>query len=153
MPWLVRYGDALHSTTCLRSACQSRAADAHRVGTQMELGSAALKLPVTSMKAEVYHVGQFSFKGIQEATDVCQVLPASLSERRDTYKDVSANTNGKAVCLEQNDSFYFAAQLQLPNVFHLPLAAEPPLYINVVRAEFQSFTGMRSGNPRVTRAS
>ena len=104
-----------------------------------------------SMKAEVYHVGRFSFKGIQEATDVCQVLPASLSERRDSYKDVSANTNGKAVCIEQNDSFYFAAQLQLPNVLHLPLAAEPPLYINVVRAEFQSFSAMRSENPRVTR--
>lgn len=100
----------------------------------------------------MYHAGQYSYKGISEPTDVCQILPASLSERRNRHSEPPVSSNGKVVCLKKDDSFHFTAQVQLPSVFHLPLAAEPPLYINVVQAEFQSFSTISSSIPRVTRA-
>lgn len=111
-------------------------------------------LPSLPVKVEVYHMGQYSYKGINEPTDVCQILPASLSERRTRQQEAPAViTNGKVTCLKKDDSFHFTAQVPLPSVFHLPLAAEPPLYINIVRSEFQSFSAMsHSGNPTVTRA-
>ena len=111
-------------------------------------------LPSLPVKVEVYHMGQYSYKGINEPTDVCQILPASLSERRTRQQEAPAFiTNGKVTCLKKDDSFHFTAQVPLPSVFHLPLAAEPPLYINIVRSEFQSFSAMsHSGNPTVTRA-
>lgn len=111
-------------------------------------------LPSLPVKVEVYHMGQYSFKGINEPTDVCQILPASLSERRTRQQEAPLIiTNGKVTCLNKDDSFHFTAQVPLPSVFHLPLAAEPPLYINIVRSEFQSFSAKsHSSNPRVTRA-
>ena len=109
-------------------------------------------LPSLPVKVEVYNVGQYSYKGINAATNVCQILPASLSERRNKQRDASAAPNTKVVCLKKDDSFHFTAQAPLPSVFHLPLAAEPPLYINFLHSDFQSFSHMSSGNPRVTRA-
>ena len=97
-------------------------------------------------------MGQYSFKGISDPVDVCQVLPSTLTERRSKYIEEAAKASGKVVCLKHDDRFYFAAQVPLPSVFHLPLAAEPPLYINMVRPNFQSFTGRPSSNPQVTQA-
>ena len=107
-------------------------------------------LPSLPVKVEVYNVGLYSYKGITAPTNVCQILPASLSERRIKQIDTAAAPNSKVVCLRKDDSFHFTAQVPLPSVFHLPLAAEPPLYINIVHSDFQSL-GM-SGFPRVTRA-
>ncbi|KAA6429091.1 MAG: hypothetical protein FRX49_01201 [Trebouxia sp. A1-2] len=110
-------------------------------------------LPSLPVKVEVYHMGQYSYKGINVPTDVCQILPASLSERRARQQESPVITNGKVTCLKKDDSFHFTAQVPLPSIFHLPLAAEPPLYINIVRSEFQSFSAMsHSANPTVTRA-
>ena len=110
-------------------------------------------LPSLPVKVEVYHMGQYSYKGINEPTDVCQILPASLSERRTRHQEAPVIANGKVTCLKKDDSFHFTAQVPLPSVFHLPLAAEPPLYINIVQSSFQSFSAMsHSSNPRVTRA-
>ena len=109
-------------------------------------------LPSLHVKADVYHLGQYSYKGISEAVDVCQILPASLSERRSRYMDKPDAANGKVVCLKKDDRFHFAAQVPLPNVFHLPLAAEPPLYINMVHADLHSFSGTSSSNPQVILA-
>lgn len=97
-------------------------------------------------------MGQFSFKGISEPVDVCQILPASLTERRSRYLEQPVAASGKVVCLKKDDSFHFAAQVPLPSVFHLPLAAEPPLYINMVHGADVSFSGAVSSNPQVIRA-
>ena len=37
-------------------------------------------LPSLPVKAEVYHMGHYIYQGVIEPTDVCQFLPASLSE-------------------------------------------------------------------------
>lgn len=113
---------------------------------------AAGSLPSLHVKADVYHLGQYSYKGISDPVDVCQILPASLSERRSRYMDKPDAANGKVVCLKRDDRFHFAAQVPLPNVFHLPLAAEPPLYINMVHANLHSFSGASSSNPQVILA-
>ena len=113
---------------------------------------AAGTLPSLHVKADVYHLGQYSYKGISEAVDVCQILPASLSERRGRYMDKPDAADGKVVCLTRDDRFHFAAQVPLLNVFHLPLAAEPPLYINMVHADLHSFSGTMSSNPQVILA-
>ena len=97
-------------------------------------------------------MGQYSYKGIDQPVDVCQILPSSLTERRNRYADEPVKAGGKVVCLKKDDKFHFSAQVPLPSVFHLPLAAEPPLYINMVRADFQSFSGIPSSNPQVTWA-
>lgn len=108
-------------------------------------------LPSLHVKADVYHMGQFRYKGITEPVDVCQILPASLTERRTRYLEQPVAPGGKVMCLKKDDSFHFAAQVPLPNVFHLTLAAEPPLYINMVHADV-SVSGALSGNPQVIRA-
>lgn len=114
--------------------------------------NAAGSLPSLHVKADVYHMGQYSYKGISQPVDVCQILPASLSERRARYIDEPDTANSKVVCLKKDDRFHFAAQVPLPNVFHLPLAAEPPLYINMVHGDLHSFSGALSSNPQVTLA-
>lgn len=113
---------------------------------------AAGSLPSIHVKADVYHLGQYSYKGISEPVDVCQILPASLTERRSRYTDKPDAANGKVFCLKRDDRFHFAAQVPLPNVFHLPLAAEPPMYINMVHADLHSFSGTLSSNPQVILA-
>lgn len=114
--------------------------------------NAAGSLPSLHVKADVYHMGQYSYKGISQPVDVCQILPASLSERRARYVDEPDTANSKVVCLNRDDRFHFAAQVPLPNVFHLSLAAEPPLYINMVHGDLHSFSGALSSNPQVTLA-
>jgi len=92
-------------------------------------------LPSLPVKVEVYHMGQYSYEGINEPTDVCQILPASLSERRTRHHEAPpVISNGKVMCLKKYDNFCFTAQVPLPRDFHLPLAAEPPLYIDIVRS-------------------
>ena len=109
-------------------------------------------LPSLQIKADIYHMGQFSYKGISQPVDVCQILPSSLTERRSRYSSEPVKAGGKVVCLKKDDRFHFSAQVPLPSVFHLPLAAEPPLYINMVRTDFQSFSGMSASNPQVSWA-
>ena len=97
-------------------------------------------------------MGQYSYKGISEPVDVCQILPAGLSERRNRFVDEPNTASGKVVCLKRDDRFHFAAQVPLPSVLHLPLAAEPPLYINMVHGDLHSFSGMLSSSPQVILA-
>ena len=138
---------------CLAGTAGKEASSAPSDVQEPHLGVSGT-LPSLPVKVEVYHMGQYSYKGISEPTDVCQILPASLSERRTRHHEAPpVITNGKVTCVKKDDSFHFTAQVPLPSVFHLPLAAEPPLYINIVRSEFQSFSAVsHSGNPRVTRA-
>ncbi|DBA88295.1 TPA: hypothetical protein ACH3X1_016535 [Trebouxia sp. C0004] len=87
-------------------------------------------IPSTLVAVEVYHMGQYTYKGMSEKVQLCQVFPASLSERRQGYSDTAFH--GKAVCLKRDDSLALSVQVKLPEVLQLPLSAEPPLCINMV---------------------
>ena len=102
-------------------------------------------------------------------TNACDGLPAQRSQNRNihafiwhyasiemsrTLKQLMLHLETKVqrlLCmLKKDDSFHFTAQVPLPSIFHLPLAAEPPLYINVVHSDIQGLS--MSGFPHVTRA-
>ena len=87
-------------------------------------------IPTTLVAVEVYHLGQYTYKGMSEKVQLCQVFPASLSERRQAFSDTAFH--GKAACLKRDDSLALSVQVQLPEVLQLPLSAEPPLCINMV---------------------
>jgi len=93
-------------------------------------------IPTTLVAVEVYHMGQYTYKGTSEKVQICQVFPASLSERRQAYSDTAFH--GKAACLKRDDSLALSVQVKLPEVLQLPLSAEPPLCINMVLQSSQS---------------
>ena len=93
-------------------------------------------IPTTLVTVEAYHMGQYTYKGISEKVQLCQVFPASLSERRQAYSDTAFH--GKAACLKRDDSLAMSVQVKLPEVLQLPLSAEPPLCINMVLQSTQS---------------
>jgi len=93
-------------------------------------------IPTTLVAVEVYHMGQYTYKGMSEKVQLCQVFPASLSERRQAYSDTAFH--GKAACLKRDDSLALSVQVKLPEVLQLPLSAEPPLCINMVLQSSQS---------------
>jgi len=93
-------------------------------------------IPTTLVAVEVYHMGQYTYKGISEKVQLCQVFPASLSERRQAYSDTAFH--GKAACLKRDDSLALSVHVKLPEVLQLPLSAEPPLCINMVLQSSQS---------------
>ncbi len=93
-------------------------------------------IPTTLVAVEVYRMGLFTYKGISEKVQLCQVFPASLSERRQAYSDTAFH--GKAACSKRDDSLALSVQVKLPEVLQLPLSAEPPLCINMVLQPSQS---------------
>ncbi len=101
------------------------------------------QIPTTLVGVEVYHMGQYTYRGVSEKVQLCQVFPASLSERRQSYGDIAFH--GKAVCTKKDDSLALSLQVMLPDVLDLPLSAEPPLCINVVLPSSQSLGKQRVG--------
>lgn len=93
-------------------------------------------IPSTLVAVEVYRMGQYTYRGISEKVQLCQVFPASLSERRQAYSDIALH--GKAACLKRDSSLALSVQVKLPDVLQLPLSAEPPLCINMVLQSTQS---------------
>lgn len=96
------------------------------------------QLPVCPVTVQIHHMGQYSFKGTPDKFELCQAMPASLSERRASYLDVAVNSNGKLLCIRKDDSMALSVSVMLPDILHLPLAAEPPLYLNVLQAHTHS---------------
>lgn len=86
------------------------------------------------MGIEVYRVGLFSYKGTREKYSLCQVYPASLAERRNICDDIGA-AGSNATCLQKDDSLLLQTDVMLPDLTGLPLAAEPPLYINMTHQD------------------
>ncbi len=78
---------------------------------------------------------QVSSRILQDKQGVCQVFPARLSERRSTYSAPNTHGNSKVFTMSPDSQLVLSAEVMLPNVVHLPLAAEPPLYINVLGTE------------------
>ena len=93
------------------------------------------RVPCTPVGVEVYRAGLYSYKGTREKYDLCQVYPASLSERRNTYDDIGSMPGSNATCLHRDNSLLLCRDVLLPDVADLPLAAEPPLYINMTTQE------------------
>lgn len=104
------------------------------------------------VEVHVHHMGQFSFKGTSDKFELCQACPASLSDRRTSYLDIVSNSNGKLVCGHKDDSMALSVSVMLPDILQLPLAAEPPLYINVTQAEAHTQGSLRSSG-RHTRTT
>ncbi len=67
-------------------------------------------------------------QAFQDRHKVCQVFPARLSERRSRHGVFGHN----GLSMAQNAALVLAKDMMLPTLVHLPLAAEPPLYINVL---------------------
>jgi hypothetical protein len=100
--------------------------------TESRQGPVALQhIPCSPVGVEVYLTDQATSKASQDRHKVCQVLSARLSERRSRY-GISSH---KALSMAQNATLVLAADVMLPTVVHLPVAAEPPLYINVLGTE------------------
>lgn len=91
---------------------------------------APTEIPTSVMGAEVYHMGQYAYKGVSEKVQLCQVFPAILSGRRHAYSDTAFH--GKAACSKRDDSLMLSVRVNLPDVLHLPLSSEPPLCLNMV---------------------
>lgn len=85
----------------------------------------------TAVSIEVYRAGIFSYKGTRDKYSICQVYPAVLSERRNIYDDICSTSSSNATCVHRDDSLLLQTDLMLPDLSGLPLAAEPPLYINM----------------------
>lgn len=108
-----------------------------------DMGSAGPKrmpthIPTHPVGVDVYHMGQYTYRGVSDKVLLCQVFPASLSERKQEYTD--STLHGKAVCSKKDDSLALAVRVMLPDVLHLPLSAEPPLCINMVVPSLASST-------------
>lgn len=95
---------------------------------------APVPIPTCPVEVQMHHMGLFSFKGIADKLELCQATPAQLAERMRSYLDVVANSNGKISCIRRVESVALSMTVMLPDILHLPLAAEPPLYINVTPA-------------------
>ncbi len=89
-------------------------------------------LPCLPVGVEVYLTDQVTRQATSQASQdrhkVCQVFPARLSERRSRH-GVSGH---RGLSMAQNATLVLAKDVMLPTVVHLPLAAEPPLHINVL---------------------
>ncbi len=85
-------------------------------------------IPCLPIGVEVYLTDQATSKASQDRHKVCQVFPARLSERRSRH-GISSH---KGLSMAQNTTLVLAKDVMLPTVVHLPLAAEPPLYIDVL---------------------
>ena len=89
------------------------------------------EVPCAAVGIEVYRAGLFSYKGSRDKYSLCQAYPATLSERRNIYDDIANTSGSSAACLHRDDSLLLQTELMLPDLSGLPLAAEPPLYINM----------------------
>lgn len=98
----------------------------------MEAGA---EVPCASVAVEVYRLGLYSYRGTRDKYDLCQAYPASLSERRTLYDDLGSAPGNHATCLHRDDTLLLRTDVMLPDVAELPLAAEPPLYINMTVQE------------------
>ena len=86
-------------------------------------------IPCLPIGVEVHLTDQVATsQASQNRHKVCQVFPARPSERRSRH-GVSSH---KWLSMAQNATLVLAKDVMLPTVVHLPLAAEPPLYINVL---------------------
>lgn len=104
----------------------------------------ANEIPGCSVDIHVHHMGQYSFKGTADKFELCQAFPASLSERKASYLDIAANSNGKLICTHREDSMAVTVSVKLPDISQLPLAAEPPLYVNVMEPKSSMQSSLRS---------
>ena len=111
----------------------------------------ANEIPGCSVDIQVDHMGQYSFKGTADKFELCQAFPASLSERKASYLDIAMNSNGKLICTHKEDSMALTVSVKLPDILQLPLAAEPPLYVNVMEPKSSMQSSLRStGHTRTT---
>ena len=125
----------------IKEAMARQSAEGEKVSKPQETAPVASQtvptdIPTTLVAVEVYRIGLFTYKGISEKVQLCQIFPASLSERRQAYSDTAFH--GKAVCSKRDDSLALSVQVKLPEVLQLPLSAEPPLCINMVLQPAQS---------------
>jgi len=125
----------------IKEAMARESAEGEKVSNPQETAPVASQTvptdtPTTLVAVEVYRMGLFTYKGISEKVQLCQIFPTSLSERRQAYSDTAFH--GKAVCSKRDDSLALSVQVKLPEVLQLPLSAEPPLCINMVLQSSQS---------------
>ncbi len=125
----------------IKEAMARESAEGEKVSNPQETAPVASQTvptdtPTTLVAVEVYRMGLFTYKGISEKVQLCQIFPTSLSERRQAYSDTAFH--GKAACSKRDDSLALSVQVKLPEVLQLPLSAEPPLCINMVLQSSQS---------------
>ena len=89
------------------------------------------RIPFLPAGVEVYLTDQAPSKASQDRHKVCPVFLARLSERRSKYRVPSH----KPLSMAQNATSVLANEVVLPTVVHLPLAAEPPLYVHVLSTD------------------